>query len=485
MIYGVFWTAIQKYSGLVIQIIVTAILARLLNPEDFGVIAVSTVLITFFNLFTDMGIGPAIIQRQDLTKDDLNSIFSFTIWGGFILAILFLLSAYPISIFYKEDLLILICQILSINLLFAAWNIVPNALINKNKRFKFIAKRTLMLQIISGIISVISAFNGLGIYSLLVSPILTAIGVFILNYKEYPLQFQWHFHVDALKKIFSYSSFQFLFNFINYFSRNLDKLIIGRYFSMNELGYYEKSYRLMMLPLQYVTNVITPVMHPILASLQNDYKSLTDKYNSIMKLLATISFPLGTFFYFAANDFIYIVYGERWENAIPVFQILALSLPLQMILSTVGAIYQAAGKTNWLFYGGISNTCFTVLGFIIASVYFRTIEAMAWAWSITLFLNTVISYFLLYKIILKSSIRKIILLIYPSIISILIISIILYLMYDIFSKQNHFIALTIKFMICFVITILNIQLMHQYNMLSVVKVAMLSIYNRFRINVKK
>ena len=78
----------------------------------------------------------------------------------------------------------------------------------------------------------------------------------------------------AIKKIFSYSIFQFLFNFTNYFSRNLDKLIIGRYFSMEELGYYEKSYRLMTLPLQYVTNVITPVMHPILTSLQNDYKDL-------------------------------------------------------------------------------------------------------------------------------------------------------------------------------------------------------------------
>ncbi|EDY96715.1 polysaccharide biosynthesis protein [Phocaeicola plebeius DSM 17135] len=464
MINGVFWTALQKYSGLIIQIIVTAILARLLSPEDFGVVAVSTVLIAFFTLFTDMGIGPAIIQKQDLTKEDFNSIFSFTIWGGLILAILFFITSYPIGIFYKKDSLVLICQILSINLLFAAWNIVPNALINKNKRFKFIAKRTLTLQVISGIISVFSAFNGLGIYSLLISPILTAVGVFILNYKEYPLEFKLHIHTNSLKKIFSYSSYQFLFNFINYFSRNLDKLIIGRYFSMHDLGYYEKSYRLMMLPLQYVTNIITPVMHPILTSLQNDYKNLTDKYNSIIKLLATISFPLGIFLYFAANDIIYIVYGNRWENAIPVFQILALSLPLQMILSTTGAIYQAAGKTNWLFYGGVSNTCFTVLGFIIASVYFKTIEAMAWAWDITLFFNTIISYFVLYKIVLKQRLREVIkICISPTISAILIILVLAIIPSNI--PNNHLIQLIIKFSVSFIVCIIFIQLTKQYNLI--------------------
>lgn len=463
MISGIFWTVVQKYSGLIVQIIVTAILARLLTPEDFGVVAVATILIAFFNLFTDMGIGPAIIQKQDLTKDNLNSIFSFTIWGGILLVIFFFLAAYPIGVFYKEDSLIPICQLLSINLLFAAWNIVPNALINKNKRFKFIAERTLLLQVICGIISVVTAYQGLGLYALLISPILTSIGVFILNYRQYPLQFSWQIQTDALKKIFSYSSFQFLFNFINYFSRNLDKLIIGRFFSMNELGYYEKSYRLMMLPLQYVTNVITPVMHPILTSLQNDYKSLTEKYNKIIKLIATISFPLGVFLYFAANDIIYIIYGDRWEKAIPVFQILALSLPLQMILSTTGAIYQVSGKTNWLFYGGLSNTCCTVIGFIIAALCFRTIESMAWAWNITLFINAVVSYWILYKVVLRQSIQKMIrLCVLPMVMAFLLAIILFYLSF--ISFDGFILRLLMKGCLAFVFCVIFIQATQQYNL---------------------
>ena len=466
MINGIFWTAVQKYSGLIVQIIVTAILARLLTPEDFGVVAIATVLIAFFTLFTDMGIGSAIIQKQDLTQEDLNSIFSFTIWGGILLAVLFFWAAYLIGAFYKEDSLVLICQLLSVNLLFAAWNIVPNALLNKNKRFKFIAERTLSLQVICGIISVFAAYQGLGLYTLLISPILTAIGVFVLNYRQYPLQFSWQMQTGALKKIFSYSSFQFLFNFINYFSRNLDKLIIGRFFSMNELGYYEKSYRLMMLPLQYVTNVITPVMHPILTFLQDDYKSLTEKYNKIIKLIATISFPLGVFLFFAADDIIHIVYGERWDKAIPVFQILALSLPLQMILSTTGAIYQAAGRTNWMFYGGLSNTCCTVTGFIIAAVCFRSIESMAWAWDITLLINAGVSFWILYKVVLNQPIRKMVKLCVLPMIAALLLTIVLLGIKNIGLYNGPILQFLFKSFVTFIVCFGFIQITGQYDLMN-------------------
>lgn len=465
MINGVFWTAVQKYSGLIVQIIVTAVLARLLTPEDFGVVAVATVLIAFFVLFTDMGIGPAIIQKQDLTEQDINSIFSFTIWGGLVLAILFFAASYPIGWFYKEDSLIRICQLLSVNLLFAAWNIVPNALINKNKRFKYIAERTLLLQVISGILSMVAAYKGMGVYALLISPILTAIGLFFMNYRQYPLSFVWNIQLSSLKKIFSYSAFQFLFNFINYFSRNLDKLIIGRYFSMNALGYYEKSYRLMTLPLQYVTNVITPVMHPILTTLQHDYRGLAEKYNKIIKLVATISFPLGVLLYFIGGDIIHIVYGNQWERAIPVFCILALSLPLQMILSTIGAIYQAAGKTDWMFYGGISNTCCTILGFIIAAVCFRTIESMAWTWDITLLFNTIISYLILYKIVLKQPILTMLrVCVWPAITAALVGFILFCLSFV--HWGNHFISLVAMSFLSFIFCLIVIHFSHQYDLLA-------------------
>lgn len=400
MVSGVFWGMAQKYSGIVVQLAITAVLARLLSPDDFGVIAIAMVLINFFGMFADMGIGPAIIQNRNLAVGDLDSIFSFTVGLGILLSILFFAMAHPIASYFQRESIASICRILSVNLLFASCNIVPNALIIKNKRFKFIAERTLALQLICGAVSIAAAYHGARFYALLIAPIFTAVGVFILNYRQYPLRLKLRIDVDPLRKIFTYSAYQFLFNLINYFSRNLDKLIIGRSFTMTELGYYEKSYRLMMFPMSNITHIITPVMHPILTSFQNDYKQLAEKYNKIVKLLATISFPLGVFCYFAASDMIYMVYGDRWDAAVPVFKILALSLPLQMILSTTGSIYQSSGNTKWMFYGGVSNSFCTVTGFILAATLFHTQEAMAWAWTITLTSNFFVSYIILYKVVL-------------------------------------------------------------------------------------
>lgn len=417
-----------------------------------------------------MGIGPAIIQKKHLSKDDLNQIYSATIYIGVLFASILFGSSYFIASFYEKDLLIPICQILSINLLFSALNIVPNALILKAKRFKFIAQRTLILQVLTGILSVFAALKGLGVYSLLISPLITAIGVFFINFRQYPLTFHCRFKATPLKEIASYSTFQFLFNFLNYFSRNLDSLIIGKHIGLSALGYYEKSYKLMMLPLQTVTNVITPVMHPILSVLQNSLSELAHRYNKIVKLLATISFPLGILFHFTGGEIINIVYGNNWDKAIPIFNILALSLPFQMILSSTGSIYQAAGKTNWLFYNGLSNTFFTASGFIISALFFDSLEAFAWAWNISLTINVFISYWILYKKVLLTSIIPMLKELYIPFLNIIIVTPILLIMETKMQYEtNIYASFAIKVALTLVVSYLCIQLGGQYNINKIIK----------------
>lgn len=461
MLHGVVWSAIEKYSGLLVQLLITAVLARLLTPTDFGVIAIATVITTFFNMFTDMGIGAAIVQNQTLTREDLRSLFSFSVYAGVILAVLFFFSSYVISSFYDNALLLPICQLLSLNLLFAAWNMVPNALIRKAKRFRFIAVRSFALLVVCGILSVSVALVGGGVYSLLITPILSSLAIFLVNYRQYPIKFSLSVHKKSLAKVFSFSIFQFLFSFVNYFSRNLDKLILGKYYSMSDLGYYEKSYRLMLLPMNYVTNVVTPVMHPILTTLQDDYAQLADKYNKILRLLLVISFPLGAFLYFSADDIIVVVFGSQWMAAVPVFQILSISLPLQMVLSTTGSIYQAANQTRWLFYTGLINTAITVAGFILAAIFFRDIQAMAWAWDITLLINALDSFSILYLLVLKQSLRPLLQSFdYPAL-SAFIISVLLFLV----DKLELAFVLdgVVNLLISFALLLVSLQLTKMYD----------------------
>lgn len=469
MIHGVFWSGVEKYSGLVVSIIVSAVLARILSPDEFGIVTIATVLIHFLAMFATMGIGPAIIQRNDLTQKDLNSIFTFSLLVGLGLSILFILASWPIATYYENEQLILVCQILSINLFFAAANMVPNALMAKNKRFKDIARRTLILQTISGFISIIAAYKGAGVYALLISPIFSSIGIYLYNRRFYPCKVDRYFTLEPIKRIFAFSSYQFLFEFVNYFSRNLDKLIIGRYMNMADLGYYEKGYRLMQLPLHNITSVINPVMQPVLNPLQNNRTDLCQKYNRIIKFLATISFPLGITMACCSYEIINIIYGSNWNGAVPVFKILALSLPFQMILSTSGSIFLVCNNTKAQFWVGIRNTVITVSGFIIATFCWKSITSIAWAWTITLFVNFAFSFNTLYHKVIGESILPMIKVLICPLINAILLYLVLEFINSVSSYLNIYYLFSLKCFLSLVITLLIIQFAQQYDIISFIK----------------
>lgn len=404
LLNGMFWNAVQKYSGQVVSIVVSMVLARLLSPEDFGVIAIALVIISFLNILCDMGIGPAIIQRNDLNQNDLDNIYTFSCIVGVLLSLCFFLSSWPISFFYNNQKLIVVCQILACNVFFAAANMVPNALMVKNFRFKQIARRTLFLQILSGFLSVAVAYKGGGIYSLLISPVVTAIGVFLYNRQFYKLRLARRLTLNPIKKIFSYSAFQFAFKFINFFAANIDKIVIGKTISAYNLGYYQKSFQLVQLPLSNIDSVITPVLHPLLSKYQGDKDGLISRYNKVINLLATIGFPLGVYMFFCATEIIVFFYGDQWINAVPVFRILAISAPVYITLSSCGSFFQASNETKNLFYLGVVNS-FIMIGLtLIAGLFFRTIESVAMAWSISILSNFFWTYYFIYVRVLNRSI---------------------------------------------------------------------------------
>ncbi len=460
---GVFWIALAKYSGLFISLGVTAILAREISPSAFGTMAVATVIMAFLDIFTDMGIGPAVIQFKDLTEKQLNSLFIVGANIGLLLSVGLYFAATPLSIYYDDPILIKVTRILCISLLFNALNIVPNGLMLKAKRFRTVALRTLGFQLLCGCVAVYGALHGWGIYALIVTPVVTSVGVFLVNFINYPQRIILKIDLSVIKRIFGYSSFQFLFSFFNYFSRNVDKLIIGKYFSMAQLGYYEKSYRLMQLPLQNITFVISPVLHPILSSLQDNRHELGEKNSRLLVILSQISFPIGLILYFCAHEIIMIVFGPNWEPSVPVFQILALSLPLQMLLSTSGSIYQAAGKTNHMFYVGMCNTAVTVTGFIVAALYFKSLNAMAWAWDVTLLINFVDSYFVMNRFTLGYRLSKFFKAFYPQLINSVVTALLAYILIRIVSFDNIFVEACYKIVAIGLPTVIMAALLRQYN----------------------
>ena len=466
---GVFYTALAKYSGIIISLVVAGILARLLSPDDFGVVAIATVIIAFFNLFTDMGISPAIVQHKSLTKEELSDIFSFTVWTGIGISILFFAASWLIADYYESGILRTLCQLQSVNLFFASANIVPGALFYRNKEFKFIAIRSFIIQIAGGAGAITAALCGAGLYALIINPILSSILIFVISYQRYPQRLRFTLGLKVLRKIFSYSAYQFLFNVINYFSRNLDKLLIGKYMSLSALGYYEKSYRLMMLPLQNITQVITPVMHPIFSDFQNDKEKLATSYERIVRFLSFIGLPLSVLLFFTAEEVTLIIFGDQWLPSVPVFRILSLSVGIQIILSSSGSIFQAAGDTRSLFVCGLFSSILNVTGMLAGIFYFGTLTAVAICIVITFTINFVQCYWMMYRATFQRNawifIRQ---LLSPLLVSLLITAF-LTPIYYMMENMNIFVTLIAKSFVSFIIFGTYMQVTHTYDITGKVK----------------
>lgn len=469
LVTGVFWSAVEKYSSTAVALIVSAVLARLVSPEEFGIVSLASVMIAFFSIFTSMGIVPAIIQRKDLTSKNLDSIFTYTIILGAIVALLFFSCSWFISSFYNNVQLIYVCQLLSLNLFLSSINLVPNALMLKNQRFKLIAIRTLVIQIVGCSLAIWAAYAGWGVYALLISPLLSLLLMFVFNLYNYPRAIDWTFDKEPLKRIFSYSAYQFLFEVVNYFSRNLDKLIIGRSLNMNALGYYDKSYRLMLMPLQQITSVISPVLQPVLSSLQEQKREMGEKYNRLITFIGHMSFPLAVFLYFSAFELINIVFGNNWNPSVPAFKILALSLPLQMILSTSGSIFQASNATNLMFFVGIRNTISTVSCLIIAVSFFSSIEAVAWSWVISLTINFIMSYHTMYHKVFESNLKSMVFHLRMPLLSAIIMISLLLLQESLLPVDNIYLSFAVKCLVAMISMAILLFALMRFNIIDIIK----------------
>ncbi|MTM28013.1 oligosaccharide flippase family protein, partial [Turicibacter sanguinis] len=242
----------------------------------------------------------------------------------------------------------------------------------------------------------------------------------------YSAKIKLHFIIqkDSLVKIRGFSTYQFAFSFINYFSRNLDNLLIGKVMGQSALGYYDKAYKLMLYPVGNLTHVITPVLHPILSDYQHDKKYIYEQYRRIVKILSLLGVFVSVYCYFAADEAILIMFGEQWTNSIPTFKILSLTIWAQMIMSSSGTIFQSLGETKGLFRAGLITTTINVIGIVIG-LLLGTIESIAFMILLTFSINFIITFIILIKMVMGYNVINFFKMFIPELGIVLLMSIIL------------------------------------------------------------
>lgn len=458
--YGIrsaaFLQFISKYINIAIQLIVTALLARLISPEDFGFLSIVTAFTAFFQLFSDMGIGVAVVQYQDLTERDYGKLFVFSSFLAFFLAILFCILATPISLFFGERQLALLCWATAPSIIFNTLNMVPNGLMLKDRQFGAIAFRLVVSTLVSGTIAVLLAAVGAGCYAVAAQNVFTALIILIWNLSARPIHHLSIHFAEPLKHVFSYSAYQFGFSLINYFSRNLDNLVIGRVLGTVPLGYYDKAYKLTTYPMSSLSSVVASVIQPYMAENQDNPDRIFHCWYKVTKLLSLLGAFITAVFVAAAPEIIMIFYGRQWAPAIPLFQALSISVYFQMLGNPSGAFFQSLGRTDLMFKQGLINTIFTVTGLAIGTVI-GTLQAVAICISVAFCLEIFpIVYYLLVRGMHVS--LKITLKFLPEICTIFIACLVNYLLVRYMSFPVFFVILlkisiiSAIFLICYILT---------------------------------
>lgn len=366
-------SGLQSLIGQIMSFIImmgsTAILARLLNPEDYGLIAIAIAVTTFFTLFKDFGLSISLIQKQELKDDEVNVIYWFTIFIGLTITVLLIVLAYPISSFFDDNRLVNILMVVSSVFLIGSFSIVPNAILRRNMQFKKIMYIQIFSSFISAITAIYLAKEGYGYWALVVNIILpviitTIITLYMLNwFPKIAYSFK---HISNYMK---FGKYIISFDIVNYFSRNLDNILIGKSYSTTDLGYYSKAYQLLLLPIQQIRVPLVNVALPALSAVRNDSKMFNYYYIALSDILNVLIVPIVCLMWLNAYEIIYIVLGEQWVYSAEIFKLLAFAALIQPILGTFGLVLIALNNNKKYFYWGILNFFIIVTGFLIGINY--------------------------------------------------------------------------------------------------------------------
>ena len=363
------WSAFGVYTNRFLSLGIAAVLSRLLTPKDFGTIAMVTVISGFMSIFAESGIGSVAVQFRKLEKRDHQTMLTLSLCLGLVFAFLLAALGSYIAVFFHNSDLKLVVVVMAVAIPFSTLGIVPRGLLQRDMRFREISVINIGAALGAGLIGILMACTGWGYWALVAQTLANSLfsscfTMFIARLAPVP---RWDIRI--VKEIFNYSGNLTLFSMINYWARNLDNLLIGKFIGSAPLGYYNRAYQLMMLPLSMLTGVITPVLHSALAERQNDIPAMYRGYLKVIKMIGLISIPGMTYAVILSPELIHVVWGNQWEQTIPIFAILGLNGLFQPILSTTGTVFLARNKTDLLFKCGIISTILLCSGIVVGLPY--------------------------------------------------------------------------------------------------------------------
>jgi O-antigen/teichoic acid export membrane protein len=342
----------------------TILLARLLTPGDYGIIGMVAIVIGFAEIFRDAGLSTATIQNEQITHEQISSLFWVNTFIGIFLFVCLLSGAPLIGWFYKKPELIPVTAVLSLSFVLNGLAIQHLSLLQRHMRFGTIGIIRISSQAIALLIAIFLAYRGWHYWSLVGSSIVTAVAITLISFLFCPWLPGWIRKGIGSRKMLRYGGHLAGSNIINYFSRNGDNLLIGKFIGTDALGLYAKAYSLFFLPISQIRVPMNSVALPVLSTLKDQPERYIKYYQRFVDIMASLTMPLMTYCVFEADFLIRVILGSQWLGAIPVFRILAIAALIQPVYSTAHLVQLSYGYSKQFFI----LTCLSALVFVTSFI---------------------------------------------------------------------------------------------------------------------
>lgn len=343
---SILWSGIERFSAQGAQFLLSILIARLVTPSDYGLIAMLTIFLSVAQQFVDSGFSNAIIQKTDRKEIDYYTVFYFNLIISIIIyAVLFWCSPY-IAIFYSEPDLEIVAKWIGLNIILTAFYIVPRTKFVIDLNFKIQTKISFVAVVVSGVVGIVLASYGYGVWALVVQSLLNSL---------ISLSLYWGLSKWKLKFIFSWFSFKTLFSFgykllvvgmLHVIFANIYTLIIGRRFAVTDVGYFNRSQTFATFPSVNITSIICRVLYPIQCHVQNDDYLFKRKFIQYLRATIYIVFPLMICLCVLAKPFILVVLNEKWLSISSILSILCIAYMWYPLTALNWQLLTAKGRSD-------------------------------------------------------------------------------------------------------------------------------------------
>lgn len=388
---GMLWSFIERFGSLLILFVSNVVLARILSPDEFGIVGILMAFVLFSSILTDGGLGNALIQKKNLTNDDCSTIFYSNIVVASVCYIALFFSSDFIAEFFSQPQLSSLMPVIGLVVIFDALSAIQNNLLVKEINFKRIAFVKVMAAFVSSMVAVIMALYGCGVWSLVVQYILNSITKAVLLWTAATwmptLTFKW----ESFKTLFGYGSKLLIAYLLSEVYRQAQVVVIGRFFPARQVGLFSQAKHLQDVPITTILTVVNQVTFPVFSKIQDELSLLVKGLSRSIKLLTFINFPLMAMLIVCAEPIFMLLFGEKWLDAVPYFQWLCGGFGVLLVIHNTNlSLLKAIGKSDILLYLEIVKK---ISGASMIYIFFTLgygVLGILWALAV----NSVIEFFL-------------------------------------------------------------------------------------------